>query len=329
MSGLSRRQFMLGSGAASLGLLAGCGRLPWPGSEPPARVYRLGYLGTQPSEVFVDGMRDLGYVEGQNLILEYRNPGGRTDRLDELARELVALPVDVIVATGSLPVAAAEAATSSIPIVCLGIGQDLVAGGFVPSLARPGGNITGLTSASDRLMGKRLQLLAEAVASVAQVAVLWDGNIGYPPGGDAFQLPAARLGIELRILDPHGLEELDSGLETAVRERVDALLIVGTPLSTTYRARVAAFAAQHRLPTMYDTRAVMADDGLMVYQGSTTEMARRGAAFVDKILKGANPGDLPVEQPMTFDFVVNMKTARELGITFPKEILQQVTEVIN
>src|SRR5581483_7839771 len=227
---ITRRQFALGAGAiGGSALLAGCGRLPWQAPEP-RRVYRLGYLGTLPRGALLDGLRELGYVEGQNLIVEHRDPSGRTDRLDELARELVALPVDVIVAPGSLGVAAAKVATSTIPIVSLGVGEDLVVGGLVDSLARPGGNVTGLTSANDRLMGKRLQLLAEAVATVTRVAVLWDGNIGSPPPGDVFKQPAAALGLELLTLEPRGLEELDNALEAAVRELADALLVVSTPL---------------------------------------------------------------------------------------------------
>jgi putative ABC transport system substrate-binding protein len=292
-------------------------------------VYRLGYMGTSSAlpAPLAEGLRDLGYVEDQNLVVELRDDGGQADRSADLAAELAVLPVDVIVVPGSIGVVAAKQATSTIPIVCLGLGADLVRLGLVDSLSRPGGNVTGLTSANDRLLGKRLQLLTEAAPPVARVAVVWESRVG-PFPHLPFEQPAQALGIEILALEVQDPDGLDGAFEAAVRDHADAVYVIGTPLTVRNRARVVALAAHHRLPAMYEVDVEARAGGLMAYQASRLAMERRAAYFVDRILKGTKPADLPVEQPMTFDFVVNMKTARELGITFPREILLQVTEVI-
>lgn len=331
---IRRRQFVVGAGATGLGLLGGCGR--WPGQAEP-RVYRLGFLGLSfsglPSGLpppFREALGNLGYVEGQNLLVESRDSGDRADRWAELAAELIALQVEVIATPSYGAVRGAKTVTSTVPIVYLGGGGDLVAEGLVDSLARPGGNVTGVTSAHDRLAGKQLQLLTEAITPIVRLALLWDGTIPSQSQyvGRYLDPPARQLGVPFLILEPRNQDELDGAIEGAIREGADALYVVSTPLTVAQHARVVALAAQYRLPAMYDAVLFVRAGGLMAYQGSPREMFRRGATYVDKIFRGANPTDLPIEQPMTFDFVVNMKTARELGIIFPNEIMLQVTEVI-
>jgi putative ABC transport system substrate-binding protein len=330
---VTRRRFIHSAGLAGLALATGCGRLPWqpqaaPASAPP-RQSRLGVLG--PPERFApfrEGLRELGYVEGQNLVVEYRDTADRTDQYAELATELVALPVDVIVTQGVGALRASKFATSTIPIVSLGAGADLVEVGLVDSLARPGGNLTGLTSANDRLTGKRLQLLTEAAAPVARVAVLYDANLSVPFQRDKWEERAAALGVQFLVLQPRGPEELEGAFEAARREGADALYVVSTALFTFHQNEVIALAAQHRLPAVYDLESFVRAGGLMTYLGSTSAMQRRAATYVDRILKGAKPADLPIEQPTAFDFIINLKTAQALGLTIPQHVLLQATEVI-
>jgi putative ABC transport system substrate-binding protein len=325
---LSRREFVVGAGASSAALLTGCGRLPWQ-VEAPARVPRIGFLGaSEPTAEFREGLREFGYLEGQNLSIEYRNTGQAVDSVPELAAELVGLPVDLIVAQATFPVAVAKTVTSKIPIVSLGGGSDLVAAGVVDNLARPGGNVTGLTSAADRLAGKRLQLLAEAIPGMARVAIAVDEDRVTTFQRRFYAEPAQILGVEILFLDVQSAEDIDGVFETAIREHADAVYVVATLLLVRQRTRVVALAARHRLAAMYESGEFITAGGLMVYQGSRRELHRRAAYCVDRILKGAKPADLPIEQPMTFDFVVNIKTAQALGITFPNEIMLQVTEVI-
>jgi putative ABC transport system substrate-binding protein len=332
---ISRRQFVLGTGATSLGLLTGCGRLPW--QEAPAKVPRLGILAQSTSETqtflerFRQGLRDYGYTEGQNLVLEFRWADGVPERLPELAVELVEARVDVIVAAPPASTAhAAKNATSQIPIVMLGAANP-VRNGLVDSLARPGGNVTGLSAdAAPQVHEKRLELLTAAVPGMSRVAILQNPA---EPGQDeaiAAASKAARvLGVELQIVPARDPDELDSAFDAIVRNQTEAILSLTASLLFQYRSRITALAVQRHLPTMFSNRDYVVAGGLMAYGPNPGERNRHAAYFVDRILRGAKPADLPVEQPMTFDFVVNLKTARELGIIFPNEIMLQVTEVID
>ena len=339
MGRLSRRQFVLGAGAAVAGLLAGCGRLPGQTEQAPARVYRVGYLTStarssrteQWDEAFLEALRERGYLEGQNLLLERRSwepePGG----VPSLVTEQVQLPVDVLVVARDVRMLqAASEAAASIPIVAIALG-DPVGEGWVQSLAQPGGNITGVSTLAPQLSGKRLELLKEAIPAISRVGMFWNPDASTNQATwQETEVAAPALGVRLQSLPVRNADEFERVAELAVREQPDALLLpTGGLVNGTLRTRISDFATQQRLPTMYASAEVMRDvNGLMAYGASFVDMHRRAAYFVDRILKGAKPADLPVEQPMTFDFVVNMKTAQALGITFPNEIMLQVTEVL-
>jgi putative ABC transport system substrate-binding protein len=327
---LSRRVFLGGAGVSSAGLLVGCGRLPWQGQ---AQVPRIGYLAvTSPAGLaFVDafrhGLRELGYVEGQNIIVEYRDGEWSDERLPELAAELVRLQVDVIVTRAAPATQAASQATQTIPIVFTNI-NDPVALGLVASLARPGGNVTGLSTLSSVTIWKRLELLKEAVPTISRVAVFWDASnpaqvLAYREAQGAAQA----LGLQLQSLEVETPDDLDSAFDAAVRERADGLLVLpATPVR--HLTQIVDFATQQHLPAMYNAAEFVRAGGLMAFEPQYGTINRRATYYVDRILKGAKPADLPVEQPMYFDFVVNLKTARALGITFPHEVALQITEVI-
>jgi ABC-type uncharacterized transport system substrate-binding protein len=329
---VSRRQFVVGAGASSLGLLAGCGQ--WPGqAEPPHQVHRLGYLSSldgatdQPTvEAFRQGLRDLGYLEGQNLAIEWRYADPQ--QLPDLAAALVRLPVDLIVAVATPAIVAAQQATSTIPIV-FPIAGDPVGLGLVTSLARPGGNVTGLANLAPELNGKRLELLKLIVPGLARVAYLWVPSVPAEVSSKRHLDAAVQaLGLDVLALAVESPDDLDAAFEAVSRARAEGLMMAPNPVVNSERARIVEFAAQSRLPAAYpDTRFPMAG-GLLSYGANPEALYRRAAYYVDRILKGAKPADLPVEQPMTFDFVVNLKTAHALGITFPNEIMLQVTEVI-
>jgi putative ABC transport system substrate-binding protein len=327
---VSRRQFVGGAGVASLGLLAGCGRLPWQG-VPAAKVPRLGYLalGSErpQSDAFLEGLQALGYVEGQNLIIDWRFAEGHADRLPDLALELVQNPVDVIV---GLPQAAlaTKHVTGTIPIVLLS-SSDPVGIGLVASFAHPGGNVTGLTLISPEMSGKRLQLLSDVVPGVSRVAVLWNAdNPEKVLEINEMQTAARVLDMQLHSLGVRTADEFEGALDAATQEHAGALIVLGDALMGANRSQLVEIVAKHRLPAMYETREFVVLGGLLAYGPSLAANYRRAAYFVDKVLKGTRPGDLPIERPMTFDFVVNLKTAHDLGITFPNEIMLQVTEVI-
>jgi putative ABC transport system substrate-binding protein len=331
MDGLSRRQFV--GGASGLGLLVGCGRLPWHGQgQQPTRMPRIGilYAGTDAtSSRFLGTLRDMGHVDGQSIIIESRVADGRTDLLAAYADELIRLPVDVIVAFGSPATLAARNATDTIPIVQAVGAADLVREGIVASLGRPGGNVTGLTAIAPELSAKRLDLLKQAAPGLFRIAVLW--NPTFPSAALSFeeiQGAAQVLGLQLHSMEVRRADDLDRLFEGATRERAEGLVVLTDAITVTQAERIAARAADRRLPGIFDRREFVAAGGLMSYGPDFVEMSQRAAVFVDKILKGAKPADLPIERPMTFDFVVNMNTARDLGITFPNEIMLQVTEVI-
>jgi putative ABC transport system substrate-binding protein len=277
-------------------------------------------------------MRDHGYIEGQNLLIERRSGGGglsevQPQELSAPAAELVALPVDVIFAAGGTVAAvAARQATSTIPIVSPS--GDLVGVGLVASLARPGGNVTGLTTISPQLSGKRMELLKEAVPGVSRVAAIWNPGSATASGAmRETQAAAESLGLEVYPLPVRSPSELAPAFETA-RAQVDAVTVMGDPLMLTEAVQIAGLAASSRLPAMYASRAYPDAGGLMGYGANLPDQHRRAASYIDKILKGAKPADLPVEQPREFDFVINLKTAQALGLTIPQHVLLQASEVI-
>ena len=336
MAPSTRRRFLQGGLAlAGLGLLAGCAALP-PAMAPGARIHRIGYLSGVPmsaighrTEAFRQGLRDLGYVEGKDLVIEWRSTEGQSDRTGELAAELVRLNVAVIVTAGPEPTRFAKQATAAIPIVMT---QDdgPVGAGIVDSLARPGGNITGLSQVSPDLSGKRLGILSETVPGLARVAVFaTPSSPRYPRTLEENRRAAAALGVTLQHVDVGAPEELDGAFRAAVQGRADGVLMdVAGPIATALRDEIAALVARHRLPVIYSRREYVDDGGLMSYGVSVNDLDRRAAIYVDKILKGTKPADLPVEQPTRFEFVINRRTADALGLMIPHSVLQQATEVI-
>jgi putative tryptophan/tyrosine transport system substrate-binding protein len=277
-------------------------------------------------EVFRQRLRELGYVEGKNILIEYRYADGKLDRLPDLAAELVRLKVDVIVTTG-LAVSAAKKASSTIPIVFAAAG-DPVGSGLVSSLARPGGNITGLSLMLPDLDGKRLELLKESFPKVARVARLWvsgtRGNLFFTE----MEATAKALGLKLQSLEVRGLDDFDSAFARAKKDGAQALITNDHPLINTRQRQVLDFAAKNRLPAIYPTSEFVEAGGLMSYAPNYTELYRRAADFVDKILKGTKPADIPVEQPTKFEFVINVKAAKQIGLTIPPKVLAQADKVI-
>ncbi len=304
-------------------------------AQQPGKVYRIGYLGTGSSPLttspaymlFRQGLRELGYIEGQNLVLEYRSIGGRGERRPEIAAELVRLKVDVIVTSPGPPaVRAAQQATRTIPIVMRGIGVDPVKAGFVVSFARPGGNITGLTQLASRLHEKRLELLKEAYPRTSRVAILWP-----PPqqkqAMKEVEAVGRALGIQIQsvVVGRGGIERIFFAIRGG---NPDGLLVGLSRVINRHRARIIEFAAKRRLPTIYALSRFVTAGGLMSYGTDRRHLSRRAATYVDKILKGAKPADLPIEQPRKFELVINLKAAKQLGLTIPPEILLQATKVI-
>ena len=306
-------------------------------AQPAGKVYRIGRLSTGSPlhefkpivEAFRQWLRDLGYVEGQNLVLEDRYAEGSRERLRDLAAELVRLQVDVIVAGGGAAIRAAQHATRTLPIVMAGT-SDAVSQGFIASLARPGGNITGLSDLSAELPGKRLEILKETLPQSVRIAVLANPvSIYYELWMNNLSVAARALGLQLHIVELHRADELDSAFAAMTREGAEALIVLpDSTLINNVGGQIADLAATHRLPTMYAWRQVVAAGGLMSYGPSPLDTSRRAATYVDKILKGANPAELPVEQPTKFELVINLKTAQALGLTIPPTILFQADEVI-
>ncbi len=311
----SRRQFLQGSLAlAGIGLLAGCGLMPAP--VRPGKVTVVGFLtGSSQAavhaqtEAFRQGLRELGYVEGENIRLELRFGDGRDERLPELAAELVGLGVSVLVASGSPPALVAKAATGSIPVVATS--TDPVGIGLVASLAHPGGNVTGLSYASALLGGKKLELLKEVSPAASRVVALWYA----PNAASAVQLrevgdAARQLSLQVQPVGVQGPEGFEAAFQAIAREGADALYLIDSPETFTRRARILEFVGSIRLPAMYPRREWVEGGGLMAYGVNFPDVHRRAAAYVDKILKGTKPADLPVELPTKFDFLVNLKTAQ-------------------
>jgi putative ABC transport system substrate-binding protein len=327
----SRRQLV--QGAVGLGLLAGCGRRPGQGQpQQIAKAPRVGVAipALAPSapelDAFRQGLRELGYTEGQNIAVEWRFAEGDLKRLSGQMAELVQLPVDVIVTAGTPGVLAAKQATSTIPILMAAHSAgDPVEEGLVASLARPGGNVTGLTELAPQLIGKRLELLKDAVPEFRRVAVLSTPSVRQR---DEVLAAARALDVQVHTLAAHDPDELEAVFEEAAREGVQGLLILSNTFVLAHRARILELAAKSQVPTMSDQRLFVVAGGLAAYGASRTAIWRQAASHLDKILKGAKPADLPIEQPMRFDFVINLKTAQTLGLTIPHHVLLQATEVI-
>ncbi len=317
----------------ALGLLAGPSVAD---AQPAGKVQRIGYLlGTsstvspRPVEAFRQGLRGLGWVEGQNIVIEYRSAEGRYDRLPDLAADLVRLKVDIIAAAGTAATTAAKNATRAIPIVMIGVG-DPVGLELIASLARPGGNVTGLTfSVGMETAGKGLELLKEALPKVRRVAVLTNpANPGQPLALKNVKAAARSLGMQLQLLEARGPDEFDGTFAAMAKERVGALLVVSEAMFNIHRVRLADLAARNKLPSMHGFREDAEAGGLMSYGPDLADLFRRSATYVDKILKGAKPGDLPVEQPTKFELVINLKTAKALGLTIPASVLSRADQVI-
>ena len=306
-------------------------------TQQGATIPRIGFLSSSSSSdprtprhlgAFREGLRELGYVEGQNIAIEFRWAEGKYDRLPGLAAELVSLKVDIIVATALPAIQAAKQATATIPIV-MTTSLDPVATGFVANLARPGGNITGLSAMAPDLVGKQLELLKEVVPKVSRVALLGNpANPGTAPMVRRAQDAARELGIRLQPLDARSPGEIDSAFAAMTRERAGALLVLLDVMFADHRARIADLAAKHRLPAMYGLQEFAEVGGLMVYGSSFVDRFRRAAIFVDKILKGAKPAALPIEQPTRFELAINLRTAKALGLTIPQPLLLRADQVI-
>jgi ABC-type uncharacterized transport system substrate-binding protein len=300
--------------------------------QQTVKIPRIGYLSPTDTPAFENAfrqrLRELGYVEGRNIAIEYRLAEGKYERLPELAAELVRLRVEVILAVSNAAVHAAKSATRTIPIVFTLV-TDPVASGYVASLAQPGGNITGLTTISAEIIGRQLQLLKELVPQVSRVAVLQNlGNPGHPFMVREAAGAARALGVQLRILEARSPNDLDTAFRAITGERADALLVLADALFRTHGARIANFAAKSRLPSVSGDREQAEAGGLISYGPSRLDIFRRAATHVDKILKGARPGDLPVEQPTKFELVINLKTAKALGLTIPPAVLGRADQVI-
>jgi putative ABC transport system substrate-binding protein len=304
-------------------------------AQQQKRLPQIGYLSVlSPSsdstriEAFRQGLRELGYVEGKSAAIEFRYVEGKLDRLPDLARELVHLRVDVIVVGGSTATRAAKNVTKLIPIV-MAHGSDPVELGFVASLARPGGNITGLTHLAPELGGKRLELLKEMIPQLSRVAVLTDpGTGGHGPQIKELEVAARALSLQLRLAEVRAPNELESAFSAMTTGRVGAFIGLQQPTLDRLRERIVDLAAKNRLPAMYPNSEYVETGGLMSYAADIVAMFRRSTVYVDKILKGAKPADLPVEQPTKFEFIINLKAAKQIGLTIPPNVLARADKVI-
>jgi putative ABC transport system substrate-binding protein len=328
---VKRRAFLYGSAAVVAAPLAS-------EAQQAAKVPRIGYVGLNSGanphlrEAFRQGLRDLGYVEGRNVEIEYRDAEGKPERLSALAAELVALKVNVIVTGGGTPTAlAAKQATKTIPIV-FASAPDPVTDGLVTSLARPGGNVTGSSNLTPELVGKCLEQLKQAVPGVSRVAVLWQPGVqGERTDKDMLKgadVAARALGVRLQLVQARSPADFDRAFSDMTRARAGALAVLGSAMFFSERRRLVDLAAKNRLPAVYTSRDIVDAGGLMAYGPDLADSFRRAATYVDKILKGAKPADLPVEQPTKFDLVINLRTAKAIGITIPPSLLARADRVI-
>jgi putative ABC transport system substrate-binding protein len=302
-------------------------------AQQPGKVWRIGYLALnsgpdESSEALFEQLRVLGYVEKRNLAIEFRWAAGREERTQELAEELVRLKMDAIVTRGTIVAAAAKRATSTIPIV-MATAADPVGGGVITSLAHPGGNVTGTSMNSSEIAGKRLQLLRELLPKATRFAILvWEKSPLKARFLEQIRTAARQMGITLVIQEVNTPEALAGAFGAMRRERAQGVIVQTTPFTSNNRKRIVELAAQHLLPTMFEGRISVDDGGLVSYGASISDMHRRAAIFVDKILKGAKPADLPVEQPTKFEMFINLKTAKALGISIPPAVLMRADGVI-
>jgi putative ABC transport system substrate-binding protein len=304
-------------------------------AQQPKKVSRIGFLGNSTAALeanligpFREGLRDLGYVEGKNIVIEWRWAEGKYERFPALIAELISSNVEVIVTAGTPASLAVKKATTTIPLVMIAVGEP-VATGLVASLARPGGNITGLTSISSEIEGKRLELLREVVPKVSHIAVLWNADSPVQVIQEKETRAAAQLlGMKMLSLGVRTLEEIEDAFATIVRERPSALLVLADRLFLHHREPIMDFATKHRLPGVHAYQELVEAGGLMSYGPSYADMHRRAAYFVDRILKGTKPTDLPVERPRKFELIINLKAAKQIGVTIPNNVLYRADRVI-
>jgi putative tryptophan/tyrosine transport system substrate-binding protein len=321
---MNRRTFLAGFAILAAPLAAR--------AQPAGKVYRIGILETIPAarnaanlDALRKGLRDLGYVEGRNLIIEYRSTDGRAERFPDLASELVRLKVDLIVTRGTPAAKAAKNATETIPVVMAAMSPLAV----VASLAQPGGNVTGVTTFTTELTGKRIELLKELVPTLSRVALLHNmGNPAAPPEWEETRTAARALGLQTDLLDVRNQGDLGRAFELAVRQHVDALIIGFDGLTQMHQQTIVDLMARNKLPAVYPAREFVEAGGLIAYAVNYPDLYFRFASFVDRIFKGAKPADLPVEQPTKFELVINLKTAKALGVTIPQSVLLRADEVI-
>ena len=304
-------------------------------AQQPGKVPRIGFLASaSPSvvsgriEAFQQGLRELGYVEGKNIVIESRYAEGKLDRLPALVAELVRLKVEILVSAGPIPTRAAKEATVTIPIV-MTQDTDPVGNGFVARLARPGGNITGLSTLAPELSGKRLELLKEIIPKLSRVAVFGTSTMpGHAQSLREIELAAGAFKVQVQHLDVLGPKDIEIAFRAASKERSDAVLTLNSPILNSHRPQLAELAVRNRLPAMYARRESVEDGGLVFYGVSLLDLDRRAATYVDKILKGAKPADLPVEQPTKFELVINLKTANQIGVKIPESVLFRADKII-
>jgi putative tryptophan/tyrosine transport system substrate-binding protein len=319
-----RREFI-----ALLGAAAAAWPTPAGAQQRPTKLPVIGIIDDAPMwDHFRQGLHELGYAEGQNINFEYRSAGGQPEQLVAVARDLVSLPVDVIVTSGTVATHAAQQATTSIPIVMIAIG-DPVRAGLVPSLARPGGNTTGNTILGAEMSAKRVQLLKELIPSVSRVAFLWNANnTSHLAYLDEWRAVAPTLGIEPLFVEVSRADQFESAFAAMMRQRPDALTVTADPFHLSHSGWIIDFATKTRLPTMYFLKENVAAGGLMSYGASLSDLYRRAAGYVHKILQGTNPADLPVGQPVKFELAINLKAAKALGLELPPTLLAIADEVI-
>ena len=330
MGRVPRRDFLLAAGALLAAPLAAR-------AQQTANIARIGVLSLNRAatphavEAFLQGLRDLGYVEGRNVTIEHRDAGGKPDRLPALAAELIALKLDVIVAPSTPAALASKQATRIVPIVFAGV-ADPVTDGLIASLARPGGNVTGLSNLSPELVGKRLEQLKQVAPKISRVAVLWHqgGTEGRTEKDmmKASEGAARPLGIELQFVETRGPADFEKAFSEAAEARADGMTVLPIAIFGVDRKRLVDLAAKYRLPAAYPAREYVDAGGLMSYGANLADLHQRAATYVDRILKGAKPSDLPVEQPVKFELVINLKTAKELGLNIPQSVLARADELI-
>ena len=319
--------------SAIIATVVGCGALAQ--AQQPTKIPRIGYLNASSAssassriEAFRRGLRELGYVEGKNIVIEYRFAEGNLDRLRQLTAELVQINVDIIVSGGPTVTRPAKEATSTIPIV-MGFDDDPVGSGFVASLARPGGNITGLSTLAPEISGKQLEILKEIVSRLSRVAVLGSSTrSGTSLSLKEMELAAGAFKVQIQYLDIQDPKDIETAFAAASKGRADAIVVLGSPVLNLRRTQIADLAVKNRMPGVYAQPEYMDAGGLMYYGASFTDIFRRAATYVDKILKGAKPADLPVEQPTKFEFIINLKAAKQIGLTIPPNVLVRADKVI-